>query len=203
MDREKRRGPIARLTARLPEPWRSIVDWAVVIVTAVVVVLVVKAYIVNPYRIPSSSMEPTFHCSTLPGCLGSSNDRVLANRFVWHFTDPKRGDAVVFEAPPEAADHCGQAGTYVKRLIGLPGETISAAGGEVFINGEPLDEAYLSPDTPTSEFGPTTLGPDEYWMLGDNREMSCDSRRWGAVSRNRMIGPVFLTYWPLARVGFP
>jgi signal peptidase I len=204
MDTGKKRGPIARLTARLPEPWRSIADWTVVIVTAAVVVLVVKAYIVNPYRIPSSSMEPTFHCSELPGCLGNSNDRVLANRFVWHFTDPARGDAIVFDAPPEAADHCGQAGTYVKRLIGLPGETISASGGDVFIDGTRLDEPYLGADSrETFDFGPETLGEDEYWMLGDNRDMSCDSRRWGPVSRDRMIGPVFLTYWPLARVGFP
>ncbi len=138
-----KRGPIARLTQRLPPRWRAPADWAITILIAVGVVLLVKGFIVNPYRIPSSSMEPTFHCTGQSGCLGSSNDRVLANRFIWHFSDPKRGDVVVFEAPELAAQECGQAGTYVKRIIALPGETVSAEQGEVFVDGERLEEPYL------------------------------------------------------------
>jgi signal peptidase I len=202
--KEGRKGLIARLTGRLPHPWNQVADWAVTIVFAVAVVLVVKTYVVNPYRIPSSSMEPTFHCAVDAGsgCLGGSNDRVLANRFIWHFSDPRRGDVVVFEAPQEAAQACGQAGTYVKRLIGLPGETVSATAGEVFVNGEKLDEPYLSPEVFTDDFAPVTLAADEYWMMGDNRESSCDSRRWGPATEERLVGPVFFVYWPVSRIGF-
>jgi signal peptidase I len=198
-----KRGPIARLTGRLPHPWNTVADWAITIAIAVGVVLLVKSFVVNPYRIPSSSMEPTFHCTDMPGCLGGSNDRVLANRFIWHFSDPKRSDVVVFDAPEEAARACGQGGTYVKRLVALPGETVSASGGKVFVNGEQLEEPYLRQGHRfTSDFGPVTLRTDEYWMMGDNRDMSCDSRRWGPVPRERLIGPVFFVYWPLGRIGF-
>jgi signal peptidase I len=198
-----KRGPIARLTHRLPHPWSTVADWAITIAIAVGVVLLVKGFVVNPYRIPSSSMEPTFHCTGQSGCLGSSNDRVLANRFIWHFSDPQRGDVVVFDAPEEAASACGQAGTYVKRIVGMPGETISTQEGQVFVDGERLDEPYLREGHRfTSDIEPTTLGDDEYWMMGDNRDMSCDSREWGPVTQDAMVGPVFFVYWPLGRIGF-
>ena len=199
-----RRGPIARLTGRLPHPWSTIADWAITIAIAVGVVLLVKGFVVNPYRIPSSSMEPTFHCTSMPGCLGGSNDRVLANRFVWHFSDPERGDVVVFEAPEEAAEKCGQAGTYVKRIIGLPGDTVSARDdGNVYLNGDRLPEPYLRDGHRfTAPAFSRELGPDEYWMMGDNRDMSCDSRRWGPVLRENLVGPVFFVYWPVSRIGF-
>jgi signal peptidase I len=198
-----RRGPIARLTGRLPHPWSTVADWLVTIGIAVAVVLLVKAFVVNPYRIPSSSMEPTFHCTAMQGCLGGRNDRVLANRFILHFRDPERGDVIVFDAPEEAALQCGQAGTYVKRLIGLPGETIAGRNGAVYINGERLDEPYLPKgQTTDGNFGPITIPEGEYFMMGDNRNMSCDSRRWGPVSEDRFIGPVFFVYWPVSRIGF-
>jgi signal peptidase I len=196
-----KRGPIARLTGRLPHPWSSVADWVVTIAIAVAVVLLVKAFVVNPYRIPSSSMEPTFHCEGTTGCLGSANDRVLANRFVWHFSSPSRGDVVVFKAPERAAETCGQGGTYVKRIVGLPGETVSATEGRVHVDGERLPEPYVNEPGRTSDFR-VTLGDDEYWLMGDNRGMSCDSRRWGPVAREAMVGPVFLVYWPLGRLGF-
>ncbi len=92
---------MAPLLDRLPPRWRTTVDWVATIVGAVVVVLIVKAYVVNPYRIPSSSMEPTLHCARpAPGCEASSSDRVLANRFIFRFRDPRRGQVVVFDAPP-------------------------------------------------------------------------------------------------------
>ena len=130
------RGPIDRLTARLPSPWRTIVDWGLTIVIAVGAVLLIKAFVINPYRIPSSSMEPTLHCAR-PGlqCEAKWNDRVIANRFIYHFEDPERGEIVVFD-PPKGVEHaCGAAGTYVKRMIGLPGETVSQQNGVVFVDG--------------------------------------------------------------------
>jgi len=197
-----RRGPIARLTGRLPEPWNNVADWAVTIVIAVAVVLFVKAYVVNPYKIPSPSMEPTYHCSGMPGCLGGTNDRVLANRFIYHFRSPHRGDVIVFNAPKQAVLDCGQGGTYVKRLVGLPGETISARDGHVYINGQRLNEPYLAPGRGFTSPFVRHLGQGQYFMMGDNRPLSCDSRRWGPITRSEMVGPVFFVYWPLSRIGF-
>src|SRR3954468_16968291 len=103
----------------MPRPWRTVLDWAFAIGVAVAVVLAIKVEVANPYRIPSSSMEPTLHCARpAPGCTARFSDRVLANRFIYRFRAPHRGEIVVFETPPLAASQCGAGGTYVKRLIG-------------------------------------------------------------------------------------
>lgn len=197
------RGPIDRITERLPERYRSIADWAITIGLAIVAIFLIKGFVINPYRVPSSSMEPTFHCARPgPFCEAGHNDRILANRLIYHFRSPKRGDIVVFD-PPAAAETCGALGTYVKRLIGLPGETISERAGIVSIDGKPLDEPYVtSSRRDGGSFAPRTLGPDQYFMMGDNRAHSCDSRVWGPISRDAMIGTVFMVYWPLSRIGF-
>ena len=93
------------------------------IVEAVAIVLAIKAWVVNPYRIPTSSMGRGSLCAPGPGCLARFSDRVLANRFIYHLQDPQRGDIVVFNTPAAAEQHCPPAGTFVKRIIGLPGET--------------------------------------------------------------------------------
>jgi len=197
------RNPVDRLTDGLPQPWRTIIDWVVTIAGAIAIVLFVKAFVVNPYRIPSSSMEPTLHCAQPgSGCeAGTFSDRVLANRFLYRFRDPKRGDVVVFNTPPLAAERCGAGGTFVKRLIVLPGEIWRMENGTVFVNGRKLDEPYLEPlrrglDTRS----PQKVPPDSYVMLGDNRVQSCDSRVWGAVPRDNLIGRVFAVYWPPQRI---
>ena len=101
----------------------------------------------NPYRIPSSSMEPTLHCAR-PGseCEARFSDRVLACRFCYRFWSPKRGDIIVFKTPPLAAIRCGAGGTFVKRLIGLPGDVWSENEGYVYVNGKRLKEPYIQPD---------------------------------------------------------
>ena len=166
--------------------------------------LAIKAWVVNPYRIPSSSMEPTLHCAAPePGCQAGTSDRVLANRFIYRFTDPDRGDIVVFETPPEAANICpGPGGVFVKRLIGLPGDRWREQNGDIYINGEKLKEPYVKPERRDHDTIPEKTIPEgEYLMLGDNRASSCDSRRWGTVPRDNLIGPVFAIYWPLTRLG--
>jgi len=167
-------------------------------------VLLIKTFVVNPYRIPSSSMEPELHCARPgQGCEAKFNDRVIANRFIYHFRDPDRGDIVVFEPPRIVEQRCGAGGTYVKRIIGLPGETIAVQNGIVFIDGTKLDEPYIKPDRRGGpDQAPKKLGPDKYFMMGDNRGMSCDSRVWGTISRSDMVGPVFFVYWPPNRIGF-
>jgi signal peptidase I len=195
-------GPLDRLTGSLPSPWDTIVDWVVTIAIAVAAVLAIKEWVVNPYRIPSSSMEPTLHCAEpAVGCQAGASDRVLANRFIYRFRDPERGDVVVFETPQEARRECGAGGTFVKRLIGLPGDTIGQRSGILRVNGAPLEESYLNGGAPGQDFQQRTLGADQYFMMGDNRAESCDSRWWGPVSREDLIGPVFAVYWPPTRLG--
>ena len=200
------RNPVDRLTRRLPHPLRVLVDWIVTIVGAVAIVLLVKAYVVNPYRIPSSSMEPTLHCAQpASGCEARFSDRVLANRFVYHLRDPRRGEIVVFDTPDAARVKCGAGGTFVKRLVGMPGETVEVrlqrGEGYVYVNGRRLEEPYVRDDRrPTRAFGPVKVPPESYFMMGDNRSQSCDSREWGAVPRANLIGKVFATYWPPNRI---
>ncbi len=196
------RNPVDRLTAGLPHPVRIAVDWIVTIVGAIAIVLAIKAWVVNPYRIPSSSMEPTLHCARpADGCLARWSDRVLANRFLYHLRDPNRGDIVVFNTPPLAATRCGAGGTFVKRVIGLPGETWRMRNGFVYINGRKLDEPYIKPERRSADDEPAhKIRRGRYVMLGDNRIHSCDSRSWGSVPRKNLIGKVFAVYWPPNRV---
>jgi signal peptidase I len=199
---------MAPLLDRLPPRWRTAADWVGTIVGAIVVVLLVKAYVINPYRIPSSSMEPTLHCARpAAGCEASSSDRVLANRFIFHFRDPRRGEIIVFDAPSSVEQSgCGEPGSaFVKRLIGLPGDRIHEdLQSHISVNGKRLNEPYVSSAVRAQDTNyrnrSWVVPPGEYFMMGDNRGMSCDSRAWGAVSRSELIGPVFATYWPPKRV---
>jgi signal peptidase I len=207
------RGPIDRLFPNLSHGRRVVVDWIVTIAVAVLIVLGVKAWVVNPYRIPSPSMEPTLHCAKPePGCEADRSDRVLANRFVYHYRDPKRGEIVVFHSPKAAAVEC-TGGIFVKRIIGLPGDVWEERNGYTYIDGRRLVEPYVRAERRDSEtktlfdIPPTgtmrRIPKDMYLMEGDNRAHSCDSRVWGLVPRSTIIGKVFLTYWPLSRVGTP
>jgi signal peptidase I len=192
--------PLARLG--VPQPWRGIIDWIVTIVGAIAIVLAIKAWVVNPYRIPSSSMEPTLHCARpSSGCLARWSDRVLANRFIYHFRDPNRGEIIVFNVPDEARTACGAGGVFVKRIIGLPGEVWQERRGFIYINGKKLNEPYIQKDRRDFQTLPARKIPkDNYFMMGDNRQSSCDSRRWGTVPRKNIIGKVFAIYWPPQRI---
>jgi signal peptidase I len=198
------KGPVDRLTARLPARWATVVDWVVTIVVAVAAVLAIKAWVVNPYRIPTSSMEPTLHCAQpQPGCQANYSDRVLANRFIYHFREPERGDIVVFETPPAVERVCDGGGdVFVKRLIGLPGDVVEEDAGVITVNGEPLEEPYVSDGNRDSGSGRWVVPQGHYFFMGDNRSSSCDSREWGAVPEENLIGPVFAVYWPPQRIGF-
>jgi len=196
--------PLGRLFPNLPHGVRVLLDWVITIVGAVVIVFLIKWYVVNPYRIPSSSMEPALHCARPgPGCEARFSDRVLANRLIYHFRDPHRGEIVVFTTPALAKVKCGAGGTFVKRVIGLPGETWAEKNGTVFINGKALKERYIKFDRRDFQTHPELKIPAKsYFMMGDNRAQSCDSRVWGTVPRKNIIGEVFMTYWPPNRISF-
>jgi signal peptidase I len=181
------------------------VDWALTIAVAVAAVLAFQAEVAKPYRIPSPSMEPTLHCAKpVGGCLSRVADRVIANRLVYRFHAPRRGDIVVFEAPARVSAACSASGTFVKRIVGLPGEKLTMRNGFVSIDGVSLSEPYLRPGYRGRESGDWGRIPsDSYFVLGDNRTMSCDSRRWGVLRRDDIIGRADVTYWPPTRIGMP
>lgn len=198
------RNPIDRLFGRLPKPLRVLLDWTLTIIGAIAIVLAIKAWVINPYRIPTSSMEPTLHCARPgPGCDAKFSDRVLADRITYHLRDPKRGEIIVFKTPPRAREACAASSgssVFVKRLIGLPGETIKATNGTIFVNGKPLIEKYIKPARRDRRSGTWHVAKGEYFFMGDNRNESCDSRDWGSVPRGNLIGKVFMTYWPPNRL---
>jgi signal peptidase I len=206
----RRRGPVDRLTSSLPHPWRLVVDWLITIVGAVALVLAIKLLIVNPYRIPSSSMEGALHCARpATGCEARMSDRVLACRICFRFSDPSRGDIVVFRTPPLAAARCGEGGTFVKRLVGLPGDTVyEDTEAYIWIDGHRLREPYIDParrrqdaDAASGHLGKTwVVAKGHYFFMGDNRASSCDSRTWGDVPRGNLIGKVVAIYWPPTRI---
>lgn len=160
-----------------------------------------RRFAMHAYRIPSSAMEPTLQCAHPGvGCDGDTGDRILVVRFAPFWT-PSRGDIIVFDTPPEAAVTCGSRGTFVKRLIGLPGETVTEKNGIIFVNGKRLLEAYVKPRRRDTRSGSWKVPKGKYFFMGDNRAHSCDSRYFGSVPRSNLVGPVVARYWPFDRFG--
>ena len=182
---------------------RKVLEWVVTLGLVAGFVLAFEAEVAQPFRVPSSSMEPTLVCAKpAPGCTATFDQRVIVARIVYDFRNPQRGDIAVFHAPPAAKRDCREGGIFLKRVIGLPGDVVSEKYGYVYIDGKPLKEPYIVPgerDYMTKTW--PRLGPGQYFVLGDNRANSCDSRTWGAVPRSAFIGPVVATYWPPSRWG--
>ena len=133
-------------------------------------------------------MEPTIHCGKpKAGCLATADDRVV----VRPGKRPRRGDIVVFEAPATAANLCGASGKYIKRVVALPGETWSERRGSVYVDGRKLSEPYLRSDRrDTLSRAPVHVPRRAYFVMGDNRAASCDSRVWGPLPARKLIGVV-------------
>ena len=174
-----------------------------VVLVAVLVAVLLRAYVVQTFYIPSGSMEPTLQIG----------DRILVNKLSYHLHGVDRGDIVVFGRP--ATENCGgpEVNDLVKRVIGLPGDVVSLAQGRVYIDGRRLDESWL----PASEQGDTQPGPpgnaanlehsftvpaNDYYVMGDNRADSCDSRYWGPISRSLIVGKVEMRVWPVTGLRF-
>jgi signal peptidase I len=168
---------------------RTLLEWGGLIVAALLIAFVIKTYLVEAFYIPSESMTPTL----LVG------DRVLVNKLSYDLHDVHRGDIVVFKAPP--GEETAQIKDLVKRVVGLPGDTIEGRGGTIYINGKQLAEPYLPKGTESRTFAEEKVPAGHYFVLGDNRQNSKDSTYFGAIKSNLIVGRVFLRIWPLNRVG--
>ncbi len=174
--------------------FREVGEWIVVLVGAILVAMVLRALVVTAFSIPSESMETTL----LVG------DRVVVSRLNYRVGDIDRGDVVVFDQDPAV-----QAGPdhLIKRVIGLGGEQVRARGGQLSVapigsdQWVNLDETYLDPGVTTADFGPVEVPDGQLFMMGDNRGRSSDSRSFGPVSTDRVVGQAVLIYWPPGRIG--
>lgn len=190
-----------------------------IVALALGLALLIQAFLIKPYQIPSGSMEPTLDI----------NQRILVNRFIYHLTDPKPGDAVVFHPPdgtktggvnglgcavqPEDNQPCPQAtadssgDTFIKRIVAGPGDTVAIKGGLPVVNGEVVEpDGYeikpcLQGGSGCDMQVPIKVPEGHYFMMGDNRGHSDDSRFWGPLPEDWLIGKAFATYWPPNRIG--
>ena len=177
--------------------FRSGLEWVAVVVVALVAAVLVKTFVLQTFFIPSASMEHTLNI----------NDRVFVNKLAYDFHAVHRGDIVVFTPTATQRRIIGPGiDDLIKRVIGLPGETIQGIGDHIYINGKPLNEPYLSTGVvPTAGAVPLykqKIPPDEYFLMGDNRGESKDSRYFGPVRRSQIVGRAFVRVWPLSRFGF-
>jgi signal peptidase I len=166
---------------------RFLKDIYEVVVPAIILFLIIHTFFLQAQVVPSPSMHPTIMV----------HDQFLLNKTAYWFKSPQRFDIIVFK-PPAAADFNGD---FVKRIIGLPGETIMVQGGVVYINGKPLKEPFISADrAPIASFSPFIIPDGEVFTMGDNRNNSRDSRFWGALPIKNIRGQAWWRYWPLSRI---
>ena len=191
-----------RRSRRLESSLRSMIEWVAVAIAALAVALLIKAFLLQAFYIPSASMADTLQV----------DDRVLVNKLSYRIGDVDRGDIIVFEKPENAP---GDIEDFIKRAVALPGETITFVGGEIFIDGQLLNEPYVVGPTNAplaaiqSEGCTNTPAPDRctladgyYFVLGDNRNNSTDSRVFGPIHEDVIVGRAFLKVWPLSELGF-
>jgi signal peptidase I len=171
--------------------WRVCLEWLSIIVGALLVALVLKATVVQTFYIPSGSMLPTLEVG----------DRIVVNKLAFRLGEVERGDLVVF-SKPTTLDNV-QINDFIKRVIGLPGEEISSRDGQVFINGKQLLEPYLQAGEFTSGLPNTKIPTGHYFVMGDNRKNSSDSRFFGAIPSELLVGEPFIRIWPLSRFNIP
>ncbi|MBL0385795.1 signal peptidase I [Tumebacillus sp. ITR2] len=171
-----------------PETKKNIFEWVRTIVIAVVLVFLFRHFVAEAFYIPSQSMEPTLKVG----------DRLYVEKVSYKFGDIKRGDIVVFTPPPSAKvpadeDH------LIKRVIALPGETVKVEDGIVYVNDKALDEPYEA-EKPTMEYKPFTVPDGQIFVMGDNRNNSYDSRYWGTLPIENVVGKAFVRYYPFSQM---
>lgn len=186
--------------------WSFIKELPFLVVGALIVAVLVKSFLIQVFWIPSGSMEETLQIG----------DRVIVNKLAYRIGDPGRGDVIVFEPETfeseslvtkvsrnllESVGLRTPESDLIKRVIALPGETLEIADNQVLINGAPLDEQYLALSLSMRDFGPEVVPLNSYFVMGDNRNSSRDSRVFGAIDRGRIVGRAFSVVWPPSRWG--
>ncbi len=157
--------------------------------TAFILAIGIRTLVAEARYIPSSSMEPTLEI----------NDRLIIEKISYRFKTPQRGDVVVF-SPTDKLKEQNFKDAFIKRVIGLPGETVEVRGEKVYVNGKALREKYIE-EAPEYTYGPVTVPQGQYLVLGDNRNNSYDSHYWGFVPRKNLIGRAIVRFWPINRLG--
>ncbi|MBE9059454.1 signal peptidase I [cf. Phormidesmis sp. LEGE 11477] len=181
-----------KATKTEPKGWRRLVSENVRLVAiALVIAITVRLFIAEPRFIPSPSMVPTL----------SVGDRLLVEKVSYRLHQPHRGDIVVFEPPPQLQEYGYTASqAFIKRVIGLPGQTVQVTQGRVYVDGQPLDEDYIL-EMPEYEMPPVEVPASRLFVMGDNRNDSNDSHVWGFLPVQNVIGRAALRFWPLDKVG--
>jgi signal peptidase I len=176
-----------RRRRRIPRKSGGAIEFVVILLISFALVFgFVRPFVVEAFYIPSQSMVPTLKVQ----------DRVLVNKFIYRFSEPERRDIVVFQSVEGGGED------LIKRVVGLPGDEIAVRGGRLFVNGEPQREPYVNKKFPDrSTFAPTKVPKGHYFMMGDNRANSRDSRFFGPVPKKNIEGEAFLRFWPLNRIG--
>jgi signal peptidase I len=161
--------------------------WLRDLVLSLLLAFIVIVFFYQPVQVEGTSMMPEL----------SNHERIFINKFVYRFEPIQRFDIVVFFYPLDPAK------SFIKRVVGLPGEWVSIRGGVVYINGKPLKESFLPPSyLDHDNYPPVYVQPDHYFVLGDHRESSNDSRVWGTVDRKFIYGKAVFSYWPFSQIGY-
>jgi signal peptidase I len=161
--------------------------WLRDLILSVLLAIIVIVFLYQPVQVEGNSMMPRL----------VNQERIFINKFIYRVEPIRRGDIVVFRCPVDPSK------SYIKRVVGLPGEWVEIKEGRVQINGQRLDEPYLSPaDVDQQSYPPVRVEPDHYYVLGDRRGFSNDSRVWGTVERRLIYGKAVFVYWPLRQIGF-
>jgi signal peptidase I len=168
---------------------RVVIEWIVVLAAALGAALLVQAFVLKAFYIPSGSMRPTLQV----------NDRVLVNKLSYRFGDVQRGDLIVFHKPDDAP--ASEVNDFIKRVIAIEGDVIEDRDGRVYVNGEVVEESYLPDDAFTTGIGRQTVPEDHVFVMGDNRNFSVDSRVFGPIPEDSIIGEAVLRVWPPSNLG--
>ena len=166
--------------------WPDLRSWTRDLFVSLSIAGVVIVFLYQPVKVEGNSMMPEL----------TDQERIFINKFVYRFESIQRGDVVVFWYPLDPSK------SYIKRVVGLPGETVQLAYGEVFVNGRKLDEPYVTPEYRDGQnLGPIHIPEGEFFVLGDHRNSSNDSRVWGTVERKFIYGKAVFVYWPVGQLG--
>ena len=171
--------------------WKNIRENVTLVAIALALALLIRTFVAEPRYIPSDSMVPTLH----------TGDRLVVEKVSYYFHPPHFGDIVVFQ-PPKELQRRGYTKdqAFIKRIIGQPGETVSVSKGKVYLNGQPIEENYIA-EPPILPFAPVQVPPDQFFVMGDNRNDSNDSRYWGFLPRKNIIGRATFRFYPFDRIG--